>query len=67
MKHDQLLCDLIYLMVPDLMEDERGLRNAWVDPREEIVGLNLQNLVSFVLLPKRKSEFKFEGIMTPFF
>ena len=63
MKHDQLLCDLIYLMVPDLMEHERGLRKNWIDPHDQIVGLNLQTLLSFVLLPKRKSSFKFEGIM----
>jgi hypothetical protein len=63
MKHDQLLCDLIYLMVPDLMVREQGLRSKWVDPGEAIVGLNLMTLMSFVLLPKRKSMFKFEGIM----
>ena len=63
MRHDQLLCDLIYLMVPDLMERERHRRNAWVDPKDQIVGLNLAVLRAFVLLPKRHSEFKFEGIM----
>ena len=62
MKHDQLLCDLIYLMVPGLMKAEQKLRDDWVEP-ENLQAIELQNLMSFVLLPKKTSTLKTECIL----
>ena len=62
MKHDQLLCDLIYLMVPGLMTAEKKLRDDWKEP-ENLQAVELQNLMSFVLLPKKTSNLTMECIL----
>ena len=64
MKHDQLLSDLVYLMIPDLMQSERQRLEAWSDPGDLIVANRLKNNYGaqhFVLLPRKKSSLKYEG------
>jgi len=63
MKHDQLLCDLIYLMVPKLMQKETELRNTWVDPNSNLDMVQLRSMSSIVLLPHEYSTLKYEGIL----
>lgn len=63
MKHDQLLCDLIYLMVPKLMQKETELRSRWVDPNSNLKMVELRTMSSVVLLPHEYSDLKFEGIL----
>jgi len=63
MKHDQLLCDLIYLMVPKLMQKETELRNTWVDPNSNLDMVKLRSMSSIVLLPHEYSTLKYEGIL----
>jgi hypothetical protein len=63
MKHDQLLCDLIYLMVPQLMQNEEKLRDSWVDPNGNLEMVKLATTSSIVLLPHEDSLLKYEGIL----
>ena len=62
MKRDQVLCDLIYLMVPGLMKAEQESRERWREP-DELQAIELEKLLSFVMLPKKTSSLKTECIL----
>ena len=63
MKHDQLLCDLIYLMIPQLMQKEEERRDSWVDPNGNLEMVKLATTSSIVLLPHEDSVLNYEGIL----